>query len=283
MNPSSRRPLQTLTAALLILGVLGLALGGYLSPITSAVLNPILNVQLWLTTRYQAFTDFFSAPTDVERLRQRNAELEAEVASLQSQVIALQQQVTEVELLSALLDFARAQPQNEYQAAQVIGRDPSPFLQYIIINRGSDDGLRRGMPVVSNQGLVGRVAAVTANAARVQLLTDPDSTVNVHIQPSAVDAVLAGSITGDLTLDLIPQEADIQAGNLVLTSGLGGDYPSDILIGQIASVRQESAALFQTASVEPLVDFALLEIVLVIINFRPIDISPLLPEVTPAP
>ncbi len=283
MNAPSRRPLQTLTAALVILGVLGLALGGYLSPITSALLNPILNIQLWLTTRYQAFTDFFSAPTDIDRLRQRNAELEAEVASLQSQVIALQQQVTEVELLSALLDFARAQPQNEYQAAQVIGRDPSPFLQYIIINRGSDDGLRRGMPVVSNLGLVGRVAAVTANAARVQLITDPDSTVNAHIQPSEVDAVLAGSITGDLTLDLIPQEAQIRAGNLVLTSGLGGDYPSDILIGQIASVRQESAALFQTASVEPLVDFARLEIVLVIINFRPIDISPLLPEVTPGP
>jgi rod shape-determining protein MreC len=283
MNTSSPRPWQTITLILIVIGVLALALGGYLTPITRSVLGPIQPIQEWLFSRFQAFRDFFNAPSDMARLRQRNAELEAEVANLQTQIIGLQEQVTEVEILSALLDFARAQPQNKYQAAAVIGRDPSPFLHYVIINRGSDDDLRRGMPVVTDQGLIGRISAVTANAARVQLITDPASSVNVRIQPAEADAVLLGSITSELSLDQIPQDAAIQPGDLVLTSGLGGNYPQNILVGQINSVRQQATALFQTASIQPVVDFARLEIVLIIINFKPIDIAPLIPESTPAP
>ena len=149
----------------------------------------------------------------------------SENASLQTQIVELQQQLAETNILSALVDFARANPENRYQAAAVISRDPSPFLKYVIINRGSDHGLRRGMPVVTQQGLVGRVAAVTAGAARIQLLTDPGSTVNVRLEPSQAAAVLTGSISGDLSLDMIPQGADVQAGNLVLTSGSGRQFP----------------------------------------------------------
>jgi rod shape-determining protein MreC len=283
MNSSSRSPLQTITLTLVVVGLLVLALGGYLTPLTSSVLAPVLSVQNWISTRFQTFQDFFNAPSDLARLRQRNAELEAEVTRLQTEIIALQQQVTETEILTALLDFARAQPESTYRAAAVIGVDPSPFLKYVMINRGSDDGLRRGMPVVSDQGLVGRIAAVTANAARVQLITDPASFVNVRIQPSGADALMVGGITSEITLDLIPQDINVEAGNLVLTSGLGGNYPPDILVGQLTSVREQATALFQAGAVQPVVDFERLEIVLVILNFQPIDISPLIPEATPAP
>jgi rod shape-determining protein MreC len=203
--------------------------------------------------------------------------LEAQVTELQTQVIDLQQRLAEMEILSALLDFARTQPQNEYEAATVIAHDPSPFLQYVIINKGSDDGIRQGMPVVSDQGLVGRVVAITSNASRVQLITDSSTQVNVRIQPAETEAVLTGSITGDLVLDMIPQDAAIQPGDLVFTSGLGGNYPSDIMIGQVVSIRQQATALFQEAALQPVVDFARLEIVLVIVNFKPVDVTPLLP------
>jgi rod shape-determining protein MreC len=278
MNSPSQRPWQRMVIYLLIAGVLALALGGYLNTVLRTVLSPVFSVQQWIITRFYAFQDLFGAPSDVARLRQRNIELEEQVSELQTQVIRLQQQAAEVEMLSALLDFARAQPQNEYEAAAVIGRDPSPFLQYVIINKGSDDGMRRGMPVVSNQGLIGRIEAVTANAARVQLITDSTASVNVRIQPAESDAVLTGSITSDLYLDLIPQDAAVQPGDLVLTSGLGGNYPANILVGQIVSVRQQATALFQQASLQPVVDFNRLEIVLVIVNFKPVDITPLLPE-----
>jgi rod shape-determining protein MreC len=278
MNSPSRRPWQTVTIILLIAGILALSLGGYLNNLTTRILSPFLSVQQWITVRYNAFQELVNAPSDITLLRQRNKELEAEVTDLRIQVIELQQRVTEMEILSALLDFARTQPQNEYEAASVIAHDPSPFLQYIVINKGSDDGIRYGMPVISDQGLVGRVVAITSNASRVQLITDSSTSVNVRIQPAKTEAVMNGSVTGDLTLDLIPQDAAIQPGDLVFTSGLGGNYPSDILVGQVVNVRQQATALFQEASVQSVVDFTRLEIVLVIVNFKPVDITPLLPE-----
>ncbi len=277
MNTTSSRPIQTIVFVLVALGLILLALGGYLAPVSRFLLSPIVTAQTWITERYQVIQDFLNAPQDITRLRQRNQELEAEIARLQTQVIELQQQLVETNILSALVDFARANPENRYQAAAVIGYDTSPFLRYVFINRGSDDGLRRGMPVVTQQGLVGRITAVTANAARVQLIADPASSVNVRLDPSGAQAVLVGQLTGDLLLDMVPQEANLQVGDLVLTSGLGGGFPANILIGQVSGIRSRDQDLFKRATVQPVVDFSQLEIVLVITNFRPLDTVPLVP------
>lgn len=277
MRSSSKRTFQSIILALLVVGLIALALGGYLRPLSSLALKPVIAAQTWLATRFQALQNFFNAPQDLVRLRQRNVELEAEVSRLQAEIINLKGQVAETSILSALLDFARVNPENRYVAAAVIGRDPSPFLKYVIINRGSDDGLRRGMPVVTQQGLVGRVAAVTAGAARVQLIIDPASSVNVRLEPSRAQAVLQGSVTSELALEMIPQAASVQAGDLVLSSGLGGNYPPNVLIGQVTSVRRRETDLFQRGVVQPVVDFERIEIVLIITNFRPVDLSPLIP------
>lgn len=269
--------MQIIFFALLAIGLIALALGGYLTPISRIVLNPIVSAQTWLAVRYQAIQSYITAPADVTTLRQQNTELEAEIALLEVQIIELQQQVTEAQVLSTLVDYARSRSENRYVAAAVIGRDPSPFMHYVIINRGSDDGLRRGMPVVTNQGLVGQVAAVTAGAARIQLITDPASSVNILLQRSDAEAVLVGQVTSEVELEMIPQNADVQPGDLIVTSGLGGNYPPNLVVGQVSTVRQLDYDLFQTASVQPAVDFRELEIVLVIINFQPVDISPLVP------
>ena len=256
---------------------MALALGGYFSSASNVVSGSLINLQAWCSSRFVAVQDFFTAPRDIASLRQRNDELEAEVAELQAQVIQLQQDVGETEILAALVDFSRANPENTYRAAAVIGRDPSPFLHFVIINRGSNDGILRGMPVVTDQGLVGRIDAVIADAARVQLITDPGSNVNVRLQNATTEASLVGSVTGDLTLELIPQEETIQTGDLALTSGLGGGYPPDLIVGQVINIRTRDFDLFQQATVQPVVDFNRLEIVLIIVNFRPVDISPLVP------
>jgi rod shape-determining protein MreC len=207
--------------------------------------------------------------------------LEADVARLQTLIIELQQQVTQTEILSALVDFARTNPENTYKAAAVIGRDPSPFLRYVIINAGSNDGILRGMPVVTQQGLVGRVDAVVSEASRVQLITDQISAVNILLKNSKTEAILTGSITGDLSLGMISHDVKIESDDVVLTSGLGGDYPPNLLVGQVISVSNQEYDLFQTASVQPIVDFSRIEFILVITNFNPVDIAPLLPTVNP--
>lgn len=256
---------------------MALALGGYFSSASNVFTGSLVNLQTWFATRFTAVQEFLTAPRDMASLRQRNTELESEVSELQAQVIQLQQQVGETEILAALVDFSRARPENTYRAAAVIGLDPSPFLHYVIINRGSNDGILRGMPVVTDQGLVGRVDAVIADAARVQLITDPASSVNVRLQNAEEDATLSGSVTGDITLDLIPQDTTVQRGDLVLTSGLGGGYPPDLIVGQVVNVRKRDFDLFQQATVQSVVDFNRLQIVLVIVNFKPVDFSPLIP------
>ncbi len=277
MKSSSTRTWQTAVLAFIVIGLIALALGGYLTPLSRVVLAPFISAQTWLSTRFLTLQNLLSSSQDLTRLRQRNLELEAEVSNLQSEIIDLKQQIAETSVLSALVEFARVHPENRYLAAAIIGRDPSPFVKYVIINRGSDGGLRSGMPVVTSQGLAGRVAAVTAGAARVELITDPASSVNVQLEPSGAQAVLVGSLTGELSLDFIPQTASIKVGDLVLTSGLGGNFPGNILIGQITSVRRRETDLFQQASIQPVVDFSKLEIVLLITNFRPVDLEPLIP------
>ena len=278
MNIRFPKSLRILALSLAAIGILALALSGVFTSLSRLVVSPLTSIQTWVSQQYQGIEYFVSASQDIREIRQQNTELEAENARMQAQIVELQQQLIEYEILSALLEFARANPEHKYIGASVIGRDPSPFLNYIIINRGSDDGLKRGMPVVTQNGLAGRIVQVTATGARVSLITDPVTRINVRIEPSRSAAVLSGSITGDITLEQIPQQAEVNPGNLILTSGLGGNYPQNIIIGQVTSVRNLENALFQSASVQPVTNFDDLAIVLVITNFDPIDIVPLLPN-----
>lgn len=268
------------TIVMIAAGILLMAMSGYLNTIIGKASSPIVAVESWVATRYNAIYQFLTVPRDIDTLRTRNAELEGEVAQLQSQLLELQQQLTETDILYALLDFARTNPENKYIAASVIGVDPSPFVSYVIIDHGSDSGIKYGMPVVTQQGLVGKVDAVTATAARIQLITDAGSAVNVTLQNSKASGQVIGSVTGDLSLAKVSTSETLLEGDLAITSGLGGLYPSNIVVGQVLSPTKGENDLFQRATIQPVVDFTNLQAVLVITNFRPVDISPLIPTTT---
>jgi len=275
MKVSFPRYLTLIVIILIVAGIMALALSGYLNSVFSSALNPLISAQGWFSNRYLAIYEIITIPRDVATLRQQNAILENENSRLQTQIIQLEQQLREAAVLYSLLNFARGKPENIYIAAAVIGRDPSPFLQYIIIDKGSDVGLRRGMPIVTEQGLVGRVDAVISNAARVQLITDASSVINVVLKESEAEGVLTGSVTGDVTVEMISQDIILVNGDIILTSGLGGNYPSNILIGQVTAIKKLETDLFQSTSVQTAVDFNNLQAVLVITNFKPVDIGPL--------
>lgn len=263
---------------LIVAGIMLLALSGYLAPFLKIALNPVVSAQRWLATRYITVYQSIRSPVDLTSLRQENDRLTTENAQLKSQLIQYEQQQNDNEVLYSLLKVARTRPESSYVAAMVIGRDTNPFMRYIIIDQGSDSALRHGMPVITAQGLVGRVDAVTSNAARVQLLTDPGTAVNVRLPDAQADGMLQGSVTGDLSLEMIPQNAKLYSGELILTSGLGGTYPSNVLVGQVATVRKSETALFQSASVQPVVDFVNLRAVLVVTNFKSVDLNPLIEQ-----
>ena len=269
---------QTIVIVLAVAGLLFLALSGYLTPVFNLTLNPLVSFESWMSVRYLSARDFLTAPRDVTQLREQNAILESQVTQLQTQLIQMEEQLGEADICFALLDFGRTNPQYDYVTATVIGREISPFLQYIIIDKGSNDGVQYGMPVVTQQGLVGTVDAVIAAASRIKLITDSTSVVNVLLQTAEVEAQLYGSLTRDVSLDMIPLDSVVEPGDVVLTSGLGGNYPPNIFVGQVLSVQKRDNALFQTASVQPIVDFESINAVLVITNFEAVDISPLVPE-----
>lgn len=273
MRFESPRTLRTIVVILIAVGVVLLAFSGVLRPVLGKIMDPFVKVQSWVSTQFMAIYDFFTLPRDVTELMAENSELKNEVSQLQSQIIELQEQLSEADILYALLDFARAKPENTYVAASIIGRDPNPFMHYLIIDHGSDDGIQYGMPVVTQQGLVGKVDAVTASAARIQLITDPDSTINVRMQSLDEEAQLVGSVTGDLELNMIPSDVNLQAGEILLTSGLGGNYPSDVVVGQVMNVQKKENDIFQTAVVQSAIDFSTIRAVLVITNFTPIDMD----------
>ena len=272
------RNIQTIIIIVVVSGLLFLALSGYLTPVFNLSLNPLISMQSWLSVRYLSARDFFTSPRDVTFLREQNVLLESQVTQLQTQLIVLEERLGEAEVCFALLDFGRTNPQFSYVAATVIGREISPFMQYIIIDRGTNHGLRYGMPVVTQQGLVGRIDAVIAGASRVKLITDSTSVVNIRLKSAGIEAQLVGSLTGDVTLDMIPLDMSVEPGDVVLTSGLGGNFPANVFVGQVLSTQRDANELFQTASVQPVVPFETISAVLVVTNFDAIDITPLIPE-----
>src|SRR5512134_793786 len=110
MRSTPLRSIQGIILALVILGLIALALGGYLAPLTRVALGPVVSAQTWLSTRFQAIQNVINSPQDLARLRQRNAELEVQVSDMQAEIIDLKQQLTETRILSALVDFARVHP-----------------------------------------------------------------------------------------------------------------------------------------------------------------------------
>lgn len=209
------------------------------------------------------------------------AELQERVSSLQGEVTRLRESESQRLLLAQLLKLARSNPEYSYLAAQVIGRDVSPYLQYVLVDRGRADGLLPDMPVLAADGLVGIVTEATASAAKVLLITDPTLVVNVRVQRSRVEGQLRGSGPGLLRLDFFPMEAQLEAGDQLVTSGIGGKFPQNLQAGTITSVRRRDYDVFQEADVQSAINFSNLELVLIITNFTPLDLAPLL--ATPAP
>ena len=265
-------PRVIIVSVLLIiaLGLLILNLSGFLQPVQDLVARPIISVQTWFALRFSALRDVLASPRDMATLRGEVNRLEAESALLQQEIISLREQAAEADVLAALLNYARSQPQSRYLATNVIGRDVSPFIRSILIGGGSDAGISKGMPVVTSRGLVGRVVEVFATYSRVQLITDPENAVNVKLQESRTEGILTAQLNGELVVDLIDLNAELSQGELVLTSGLGGKYPADIPVGRILSIHHRDYDLFQRATIQSSVEFDQLDIVLVITNFRPL-------------
>ncbi len=296
MRDTPRR--SWLPLVLFILGVILLVVGeaGYLSPLEQGahyILDPFQRLFSGVTA---AMGDTFQGVRELRELRAEVETLREQVNALTAENVRLREYEAEVRQLKALENFISEYPITAFVGAEVVGReacetypcgdvigiDPNPYLHYITINVGRRQGVEIGMPVVSGgPGLIGRIAEVAPRTAKVQLLTDRESSVAAILQDSRV----TGLIVGEQSLNLlrmayIPQDKEIQVGDRVLTSGLGGLLPKGLVIGQVVEVEKMDYELFQEAAVRPALDLSQVEMVLVITEFQPIPLEQL--ELSPS-
>ena len=254
-------------------GLMLLSVAGLLTPAEDIMAAPLHGVSGALNRLSLAFNQAVEELNSLGQLRGRIAALEEQLASRQIEIIQLREAASDYDRLTSLLSYTTALENIEFLTADVIAHEQSGIARHIIINRGTRDGIGIGMPVATDLGLVGRVVRVSANAAQVQLINDENSSVSSRLQTTRAEGSIIGQASGVLRMTFIDLDEDIIQSDLVITSGLGGNFPPDIVVGQVTSIRQFEFELFQEAEVRSLIDFDVLEFVLVITSFQPIDLS----------
>lgn len=266
------RVLGLTLVAILLVGLGGAILSGHLNSAGDFTRWLAAPLEERLSHTGKAFRERLERPSDIDSLRQENERLRREIERLQVAQVQLAEVEKENERLRALLNFAQAHPTYQIRGAgvvgMVIGRDPS-VIDRILLNVGELDGIRPGMPVVTNTGLVGRILSVHKTTSVVLPITDPESAVSAIVQSSRLTGIVRGQQRPTLLMRYIPLDTPVQVGDLVLTGGLGSVFPPKIVIGQVVSVQRHDYDLFQQAEIRPTVDFRRLEEVLVLTHFSP--------------
>ncbi|MCY4107768.1 MAG: rod shape-determining protein MreC [Chloroflexi bacterium] len=240
---------------------------GALSPVEDIILrasNPaqrmIGGVSSSLATTLDDLRRFGELRSDNERLNATVAELLAEIARLR---VTARENVA----LREAAKYVRQNPELALVSARVVGRDSSNLLDTILIDQGESSGIQDGMAAVWRGGLVGRVVETTSNTAKILPITSVSSVVNVSIQGADTDAdgLATGRSHNHLVMGQILEDQNIEPGQFVVTSGLGGGFPKGILVGQVVNIRTTSTSVLKEADVRPFVDTNRLDTVQIIV------------------
>ncbi|MFL5799026.1 MAG: rod shape-determining protein MreC [Actinomycetota bacterium] len=242
--------------------------GGPLAKVSDALQAVVTPMQRGVSTVFHPVAAFFGALAHL-------GSNEAKIKSLQHQVQAYQREsrqygiaLRQLNELQQQLDIAKSY---EFQTtgADVIGSAISNFEWSVDIDKGLGDGIRKEMPVMSAQGLVGKVIDVWPGGSKVLLIADPDSSVAARLVGSQQTGMLTGQGHSDLQMSLIDQSTQVATGEGVMTSAYnGGLFPAGIPIGSVADVTVDAATGEKQISVAPFVDFSKLDVVLVITSFN---------------
>ncbi|MBC8098767.1 MAG: rod shape-determining protein MreC [Armatimonadetes bacterium] len=258
---------------LLCAGLIAASATGLLTPVEGLLATPLNFISGLLNRVGLTVSTGVDDLQSLEDLRQRNSDLEDTLARIQVEVVALREIASDYNRLLALVNYASTLQDVEILAADVVSRDTTRSLRTVVINVGTRDGVRLNMVVVTENGLVGRITEITAGYARVMLVTSDDSAISARLQTSREEGSVIGRSETTMQLEMLPLNAVIAPGDLVLTSGLGGNLPPDLVIGQVESVQRFQSAAEQNAIIRSFVDFNRLEVVLVITSFVPVDFS----------
>jgi len=243
------------------------------------VAAPFQSAGTWVTSPVRNFFqwagDLGVSRSQLQALSEQNDYLRARVVELEEAYLL------DGRLAGLMSEVPTGVPDSAQLPAAVIGLPSSSYEEVIVLNRGTRDGVDVQMPVVNQQGLVGVTTEVGPNFSRVRLITDQNSGVAALVQGSRNRGIVQGSLSRDLRLSFIQIDAEIEAGDRVLTSGLGGVFPKGLVVGEVIRADGEHDTLYQLITVRSMVDFNNLEEVLILLEAPPsIDNlpEPILPE-----
>ncbi len=191
------------------------------------------------------------------------SELEEENEALRLRIAELEESEILVNSLQDLLDL-QSTYDLESTAATVISGSTDSWTATLTIAKGSAAGLEVGMPVCSGSGVIGQIIECGTSSSVVRLLTDEDSAIPAVVQSSRALGTLTGSADGSLSMEMVTTDNDVEVGDIIVTSGLGGIYPKGLPLGTVTNVEYPEGAVYYEISVEPIVNIDALEEVLVI-------------------
>jgi len=236
------------------------------------LLNPMRNLVFRLTVPITGTffkggdrtQGFFGKLGEIRSLSDEKSALEKRNAELTIENTKLKEVAAENEALRQEIGLKQTMPSSELVLAQIIGRGPSNLSGSYLLNKGKNDGLETGMPVVSGQYLLGRLTEVESNFSRLTLIVDPSSVINVEVQESRANGILKGEAGFNLSIESVPQEQPLTIGQRIITSGLGGTMPKGLIVGAVAEIISSASEIFQSGRIKPAADFNHLEAVFII-------------------
>ena len=226
-----------------------------------SALNPVQKVAYNINRGVKDFVDFFLNFSDV---RSENKVLTKENEKLKAKVDEYSKLKEENERLRTVLNFKEEKNNYDYIGVNIIGMSGDSILSGYIVDRGQDDGIEKGMVVISADGLVGQVSSVGKNWSIIQSIANENVKVAVMVDSTRENTgILQGYrdyLNNNLTKVLnLPIDSEIKAGDVITTSGLGGYYPKEIKVGEVLSVEEDKVKVMKTAIVKPYVDFNKIE------------------------
>jgi rod shape-determining protein MreC len=271
-----RAALAVLVALSLILltAYFGESPSGVLHGIQRGAQEVLAPIEAGASKALKPFRDLANWTSDVINSKGENERLEDELADARRQLAASQTALRENEQLRAMVDLPRREGfpvDTEPVTARIIARSPTVWYSTIQINKGSSDGIEEDQPVVTGDGLVGKVSAVTGGNATVTLITDASSAVSAQIVPDGASGVVKPAVGDfrDLQLDFVQKGAKIRRGQTIVTSGfrsrrLESLFPKGIPIGRVTRVDADELELYQRVHIEAFADLRRMDYVRVL-------------------
>ena len=219
----------------------------------------------------QALSGYSMYFSDMDALIEENSQLKDEIAILEEKLNNATLTEEENKRLRDYISVKEAHEDFELMEALIIGAEGNNYNTVIKINKGSDNGIEKNMPVIVEGGLVGCVFEVGSNWANVRVICEATSSAGGYISRSGEIGILEGDITyrddGVCKLTYLDIDADVQIGDMVYTSGLGSVYPGGLLVGKVSSVGIDEYSRSKVATVTCAVDFSRLNYVMVVTDF----------------